>query len=89
LISIVSPARYAESGPHRKAITRATSSGVPARPIGIVFSAASKASRGVKRPWKLVWPMRPGATQFTRTPLGASSFAIAFVSETRPPFAAA
>ena len=40
LISIVSPGEVAASGPHRKAITRATSSGVPARPSGIVFSAA-------------------------------------------------
>src|SRR6266545_2191539 len=89
LISTVSPARYAESRPHRKAITRPTSSGVPARPSGTVLSAASKDSRGVKRSWKLVWPIRPGATQFTRTPRGASSFAMALVSEMRPPLAAA
>jgi hypothetical protein len=33
--------------------------------------------------------MRPGEQPFTRTPLGASSFAIAFVNDMTPPLAAA
>src|SRR5258708_4455128 len=48
-MSIVSPARYALSSLARKAITLATSSGVPARPSGIVLTTFSKACAGVKR----------------------------------------
>src|SRR5262249_4922000 len=79
LISIVSPVRYDASLLARNATTEATSSGVPARERGTVFSAAANASPGVKRAWKSVPPMRPGDTQFTRTPEGASSFASALV----------
>ncbi len=61
-----------------KATTRATSSGVPARPSGMPLAIVVNASGAVKRPWNAVSPIRPGATQLTRTPCGASSFGHGF-----------
>src|SRR5215211_7421700 len=89
LISIVSPVRNELSDDARKATTVATSSGLPARPSSTLFAAVSNAAGAVKRPWNAVSPINPGATQLTRTPCGASSFASAFVRLITAPFDAA
>src|SRR6266404_6494963 len=70
----------------RKATSSATSSGRPGLPIGIPPSESIRLSRAVSasvpalsarrtmRPWAAAVSMKPGATVFTRMPLGPTSF---------------
>ncbi len=72
------------SASHR--MVRATSSGVPMLPKGVSSRRAASVS-GSKASFISV-AMTPGATQFTRMPLGPSSLASALVKPMTAAFAA-
>ena len=67
------PVMKSASGEARNATAAAISAGVPSRPMG-VCSASCGSSSGGNSSSISVW-MTPGATQFTRMWLGASSAA--------------
>src|SRR5207253_4818986 len=86
--SIVSATMELAASDARQAITVAHSFDVPTRPSGVVAPKPGIISGVEKTSWKGV-SMTPGETALTRTPWGASSFAIAFVSAINPPLAVA
>src|SRR3954452_11677391 len=76
------PVTYEAAGEARKAISAATSSGVPGRPTGVFAPARSSSSV------EDAVAIQPGATLLTVMPLGPSSSARARVSPSTPALAA-